>query len=164
MIVLLTPEEIECYSEVGNQRYNACVKANVKDTIRSGQDPQKIHRLGAVGEYVFCKAFGLKFDLCTKPRSGSEDGILDTYTDANIKRPLRYDVKSTKNKEGHLWATRKINKDVELYVLVHVGGEINEIVGYAFKEDFINKEHEVTTESGLCYQMYRSELTPFIEP
>ena len=81
----------------------------------------------------FVKKFNLFPDFDISLRSGSFDG--------KTKNGKRYDIKSTKNKNGNLLATLKHNKDVDIYVLAYVDNNEVDLVGWIDKDEFINEKN-----------------------
>ena len=96
------------------------------------QDGSEADVMGLMAEYAFSKHFNTFPDLGLTPRSGSEDGTYKGY---------RYDIKSTKYKNGKLLSTLKVNDDVDMYVLATVEDSTVTFPGWAFKKDLIKKEN-----------------------
>ncbi len=132
MIVNLDPSEVLICECIGRMRALIARSANVKDQKIGKQDGNDADVMGIKGEYAFAKHFNVFPDLGLTPRSGSYDGILRGFT---------YDIKSTHIRNGHLLATKKVNPDIEMYVLCIVTENQVEIKGYIFKKDLIKPEN-----------------------
>ena len=132
MIVELNPSEILVCECIGRMRCLIARSANVKDQKIGQQDGSDADVMGIKAEYAFAKHFNVFPDLGLTPRSGSYDGIL---------KEVAYDIKSTHIKTGHLLATKKVNPDVDMYVLCIVTRNQVDIKGYIFKKDFIKPEN-----------------------
>ena len=126
--------------------------ANVKDQKIGNQNGIESDVMGIKAEYAFAKYFNVFPDLGLSPRSGSCDGRL---------KGVAYDIKSTHIKSGHLLATKKVNPDVDMYVLCVVTQNQVDIKGYIFKKDFIKPENLKTLGHGEGYCLEQSALTPF---
>ena len=154
MIVELDSSEILVCECIGRMRSLIARSANVKDQKIGNQNGIESDVMGIKAEYAFAKYFNVFPDLGLSPRSGSYDGIL---------KGVAYDIKSTHVKSGHLLATRKVNPDVDMYVLCVVTKNQVDIKGYIFKKDFIKPENlkrfgNATHES---YCVEQSALKPF---
>ena len=154
MIIELTPPEILVCQCIGRMRSLIARSANVKDQKIGNQNGSNADVQGFIAEYAFAKQFNVFPDLGLIPRSGSCDGKL---------KGVAYDIKSTHIKSGHLLATKKVNPDVDMYVLCVVTKNQVDIKGYIFKKDFIKPENlkrfgNATHES---YCVEQSALKPF---
>ena len=132
MIVELDSSEILVCECIGRMRSLISRSANVKDQKIGNQNGSESDVMGIKGEYAFAKYFNVFPDLGLIPRSGSYDGKL---------KGVAYDIKSTHRKNGHLLATKKVNPDVDMYVLCVVTQNQVDIKGYIFKKDFIRPEN-----------------------
>ena len=132
MIVELTPSEILVCECIGRMRSLIARSAHVQDQKIGNQNGSDADVMGIKGEYAFAKDFNVFPDLGLIPRSGSYDGKL---------KGVAYDIKSTHRKNGHLLATKKVNPDVDMYVLCVVTQNQVDIKGYIFKKDFIKPEN-----------------------
>ena len=156
MIVELNPSEVLVCECIGRMRSLIARSAHIEDRKIGNQNGSDADVMGIKVEYAFAKQFNIFPDLGLSPRSGSYDGIL---------KGVAYDIKSTHVKSGHLLATRKVNPDVDMYVLCVVTKNQVDIKGYIFKKDFIKPENlkrfgNATHES---YCVAQSALTPFKE-
>jgi len=104
-------------------------------------------------EYAFAKWHNIFPDFGLSPRSGSYDGI--------TKKGLRYDVKSTSNKNGNLLSTLKVNKDIDIYILAYVFEDSVEFIGWAWKDDLIKEENIKDLGHGHGYFLSREKLRGF---
>tara|TARA_R100001015_G_C4536039_1_gene101163 strand:- start:152 stop:622 length:471 start_codon:yes stop_codon:yes gene_type:complete len=152
MIVELSPSEVLVCECIGRMRSLIARTANVKDQKIGQHDGSDADVMGFKGEYAFAKHFNVFPDLGLSPRSGSYDGVLKDF---------KYDIKSTHIKNGHLLATKKINPDVDIYVLCIVDNNLVDIKGYVKKEDFIITENLKTLGHGEGYCLNQSQLTQF---
>ena len=152
MIVELNPSEILVCECIGRMRSLIARSANVKDQKIGNQNGIESDVMGIKAEYAFAKYFNVFPDLGLSPRSGSCDGRL---------KGVAYDIKSTHIKSGHLLATKKVNPDVDMYVLCVVTKNQVDIKGYIFKKDFIKPENLKTLGHGEGYCLEQSALTPF---
>ena len=152
MIVELSPSEVLVCECIGRMRSLIARIANVKDQKIGQHDGNDADVMGFKGEYAFAKHFNVFPDLGLSPRSGSYDGVLKDF---------KYDIKSTNIKNGHLLATKKINPDVDIYVLCIVDNNLVDIKGYVKKEDFIITENLKTLGHGEGYCLNQSQLTQF---
>ena len=152
MIVELDSSEILVCECIGRMRSLIARSANVKDQKIGNQNGIESDVMGIKAEYAFAKYFNVFPDLGLSPRSGSCDGRL---------KGVAYDIKSTHIKRGHLLATKKVNPDVDMYVLCVVTKNQVDIKGYIFKKDFIKPENLKTLGHGEGYCLEQSALTPF---
>ena len=132
MIVELDSSEILVCECIGRMRSLIARSANVKDQKIGNQNGIESDVMGIKAEYAFAKYFNVFPDLGLSPRSGSCDGKL---------KGVAYDIKSTHIKSGHLLATKKVNPDVDMYVLCVVTQNQVDIKGYIFKKDLIKPEN-----------------------
>lgn len=128
MTVTLEPDEILICEQLGRLRSLIARSAGVVDAKIGKQDGSEADVMGIKAEYAFAKRFNTFPDLGLVPRSGSPDGIIKGYA---------YDIKSTAHQMGRLLASRKVNPDVEIYVLCIVERHQVEIKGYATKDELI---------------------------
>jgi len=152
MIVNLDSSEVLVCEILGRLRALTARSAGVKDTKVGKQNGDDSDVMGIKAEYAFAKHFNVFPDLGLTPRSGSADGILQGYS---------YDIKSTDYANGNLLATRKINPDVDMYVLCIVSKTQVDIKGYVMKEDFISPNNLKDMKHGEGYCLGQSQLTKF---
>ena len=154
MIVNLDSSEVLICECIGRMRSLIARSANVTDQKIGQQDGSDADVMGMKGEYAFAKHFNIFPDLGLTPRSGSYDGILKGIT---------YDIKSTQIRNGHLLATKKVNPDVEMYVLCVVTKNQVDIKGYIFKKDFIRPENfkRFGNSKDKSYCLEQSQLKKF---
>lgn len=136
MTITLTPDEILVCQQIGGLRAITARAQRVVDTKVTTDAGLDIDQLGFIGEYAFCKAFNICPDFGMVARSGSYDCLLE-----RDGQSYRVDVKTTKVKTGRLLATRKVNPDVDLYVLAIVDGLNVHFPGFALKNDLIKEEN-----------------------
>ena len=151
--VKLTPDEITVCQVLGRMRSLIARGANVKDAKVGDQDGSEADVTGMMAEYAFAKQMNCFPDLGLSPRSGSADGLLKGKT---------YDIKSTKYKTGRLLATKKVNDDVDFYVLTVVNQDTVDIIGWAWKDELINKNNLKDLGHGEGYCLEQSELRPVV--
>ena len=132
MIVELNPSEVLVCECIGRMRSLIARSAHVQDKKIGNQNGSDADVMGMKAEYAFAKHFNVFPDLGLSPRSGSCDGKL---------QGVAYDIKSTHRKNGHLLATKKVNPDVDMYVLCVVTQNQVDIKGYIFKKDLIKPKN-----------------------
>ncbi|BAR14278.1 hypothetical protein [uncultured Mediterranean phage uvMED] len=152
MIVELSPSEVLVCECIGRMRSLIARTANVKDVKIGQHDGSNADVMGFKGEYAFAKYFNVFPDLGLSPRSGSYDGVLKNY---------KYDIKSTHIKNGRLLATKKVNPDVDIYVLCIVEDNHVDIKGYVEKKDFIMPQNLKSLGHGEGYCLNQSQLKQF---
>ena len=106
--VRLSQGEVMLCKVVGNLRAIVARSAGVIDKKMTPSSGLSIDEDGLLAEYAFCKHMNCFPDLVVGPRSGSYDCVLHGY---------RFDIKSTRIKDGRLLATLKQNDDVDIYAL-----------------------------------------------
>ncbi|NBW14872.1 MAG: hypothetical protein EBR82_43415 [Caulobacteraceae bacterium] len=153
MKVKLDLMEIELCKYIGISRSNMARKNNVMDAKIGNQNGIEADIQGFMAEYAFAKKFNLFPDFGLSIRSGSYDGI--------TKKGYRYDIKSTKNKNGNLLSTLKINNDIDIYVLAFVENDTVEFVGWANKNELINENNIKDLGHGKGYFLSRNKLKKF---
>ena len=152
-IVNLDPDEILVCEVLGRMRSLNARAANVRDVKLGDQSGEYSDVLGMKAEYAFAKLFNTFPDLGLTPRAGSADGILAGYA---------YDIKATNYKNGKLLATKKINPDVQMYVLAVVTEpNIVDFKGYLFKEEFIKNSNLQNLGHGEGYCVPQNRLKKF---
>ena len=159
MIIELTPPEILVCQCIGRMRSLIARSANVKDQKVGEQDGNNADVMGFMAEYAFAKHFNVFPDIGLTPRSGSCDGKI-TLKDSRV---VSYDVKATHIRNGRLLATKKVNPDVDIYVLCIVTDNQVDIKGYVKKENFIKSENLKTIGRIEGYCLEQSQLKPFPE-
>jgi hypothetical protein len=152
MIVELKQDELTVCEVIGRLRSLISKCSNLKDTKMGAQNGMESDVMGVIAEYAFAKCFNTFPDFGLTPRSGSCDGVYKNY---------RYDIKSTKYKNGQLLSTLKVNKDVDLYVLAIVDNNSVNFVGYVLKDELIKKENIKDLGRGLGYCLEQTNLRPF---
>jgi len=159
MIIELTPPEILVCQCIGRMRSLIARSANVKDQKAGEQDGNNADVMGFMAEYAFAKHFNVFPDIGLTPRSGSCDGKIP-LKDFSV---VSYDVKATHIRNGRLLATKKVNPDVDIYVLCIVTDNQVDIKGYVKKENFIKSENLKTIGRVEGYCLEQSQLKPFPE-
>ena len=159
MIVELSPSEILVCQCIGRMRSLIARSANVKDQKAGEQDGNNADVMGFMAEYAFAKHFNVFPDIGLTPRSGSCDGKIPLKD----FRVVSYDIKSTHIRNGRLLATKKVNPDVDMYVLCIVTDNQVDIKGYVKKESFIKPENLKTIGKVESYCLEQSQLQPFPE-
>jgi len=147
--MILEPDEITICETVGRLRSLIARSSRVKDAKMGGQDGAASDVMGMKAEYAFAKAFNTFPDLGLKPRSGSPDGFLNGK---------RYDVKSTHHLDGMLLSTRKVNPDIDVYVLATVKNRCVRFVGWASKEELIKEDNLIDLGYGKGYGLDQNQL------
>ena len=159
MIIELTPPEILVCQCIGRMRSLIARSANVKDQKAGEQDGNNADVMGFMAEYAFAKHFNVFPDIGLTPRSGSCDGKIP-LKDFSV---VSYDVKATHIRNGRLLATKKVNPDVDIYILCIVTDNQVDIKGYVKKENFIKSENLKTIGRVEGYCLEQSQLKPFPE-
>ena len=153
LIVTLEPDEVLVCEQLGRMRSLIARTSGVNDVKMGNQDGMIADVMGMKGEYAFAKAFNTFPDLGLTPRSGGADGRVHGYA---------YDVKTTNYKNGKLLATKKINPDVDMYVLaVILSPQVIDIKGYLMKEQFIREGNICDVGHGEGYCAEQSQLFKF---
>jgi hypothetical protein len=151
--IYLEPDEVLICEIIGRLRSLNSRAANVPDYKIGAHSGEDADVMGVKGEYAFAKLFNTFPDLGLTPRSGSADGVL---------MGISYDVKSTRYPEGKLIATKKINPDVDMYVLAVVTEPDKiDIKGYLLKEHFIKDTNIHNIGHGECYCVPQTALNKF---
>lgn len=152
MKVKLNPDELLLCQMIGRLRSLIARSSGVKDAKIGGQDGAEADVMGVTAEYAFAKQFNTFPDFGLSPRSGSYDGVYKGY---------RYDIKSTRYKNGKLLSTLKVNKDIDIYVLAIVDSSSVDFVGYALKDELIRKENVKNLGMGDGYCLEQCMLRAF---
>ena len=147
--VTLEPDEITICETVGRLRSLVARSSKVKDAKMGDQNGPEADVMGMKAEYAFAKVFNVFPDLGLTPRSGSPDGILNSQ---------RYDIKSTHHLDGRLLSTRKVNPDIDVYVLGIVKNSIVRFVGWASKEELIKEDNLIDLGYGKGYGLDQNQL------
>jgi|TARA_R110000823_G_scaffold314028_1_gene442324 hypothetical protein len=150
--VKLNPDEVTVCQIIGRMRSLIARSAKVDDKKMGTQDGCEADVLGLMAEYGFSKLFNTFPDLGLSPRSGSADGII---------KEKGYDVKSTTHKNGRLLSTKKVNPDVDVYVLAIVDGASITFPGWAYKADLIKNENLINLGFGEGYGLTQDKLRRF---
>lgn len=125
--VTLEPAEMAACRMMGNLRTHACRVAGSKKGGDFGGDPIEWDENGFIGEYAFCKAHNLFFDITGIPRKHGYDCIKDGK---------RVDVKTTTWKNGVLLVYESHNRDVDVYVMAILDGLTVHFPGYCGADKF----------------------------
>ena len=153
MIVTLQPDEIQICQMIGRMRSLIARGNGVRDAKMGDQDGSEADVMGFMAEYGFAKKMNCFPDLGLTPRSGSADG--------KMKSGKRYDVKSSDHRKARLLSTKKVNPDVDIYVLCVVNGNTLDFKGWASKEDLIKEENEIDLGHGPGYALDQDKLRKF---
>ena len=153
MIVTLQPDEIQVCQIIGRMRSLIARGNGVYDAKMGDQDGSDADVMGFMAEYGFAKKMNCFPDLGLTPRSGSADG--------KMKSGKRYDVKSSDLRKARLLSTKKVNPDVDIYVLCVVNGNTLDFKGWANKEDLIKDENEIDLGHGPGYALDQDKLRRF---
>lgn len=153
MIVTLEPDEIQVCQVIGRMRSLIARGNGVYDAKMGDQDGSEADVMGFMAEYGFAKKMNVFPDLGLTPRSGSADG--------KMKSGKRYDVKSSDLRKARLLSTKKVNPDVDIYVLCVVNGNTLDFKGWANKEDLIKEENEIDLGHGPGYALDQDKLRKF---
>ncbi len=153
MVVELDPNEVELCEYIGELRSSIARQNNVRDAKIGDHDGVSADIQGFKAEYAFAKQNNLFTDLGLSPRSGSADGV--------TKNGSRYDIKSTSHRYGNLLSTLKVNQDIDIYVLAFVDKNKIEFIGWATKEELINKKNIKNLGHGSGYFLSRYNLHKF---
>lgn len=148
MIVTLDEMEIELCNFIGKKRSEIARSNNVKDAKIGDHNGIEADIQGFKAEYAFAKHFNLFPDFGLSPRSGSYDGV--------TKNGSRYDIKSTKHKNGNLLSTLKVNPDVDIYILAYINENVIDFIGWSKKEENIKD-----LGHGKGYFLSREKLNKF---
>ena len=152
MILELNEAEYNLCQILGRMRTLISRGTGVKDAKVGKQDGAEADVMGTVAEYAFAKQFNTFPDFAPSPRSGSYDGML---------KGNRYDIKSSSYPNARLLSTRKVNPDVDFYVLCIVEGKKVDVKGWAWKKDLIKDENLKDLGHGKGYCLEQSKLKPF---
>ena len=137
---------------IGRMRNIVNRNFKVKDNKVGTETSVNIDVQGFLAEYAFAKHFNTFPDFDLRPRSGSYDAFYKGY---------RYDIKSTRRKNGRLITTTKINPDVDIYILAIVDDTEVDFIGYAFKDELIRAENIIDLGYGDTYVLERNKLHNF---
>lgn len=153
MVVYLDDMEVELCKFIGTKRSQIARLNNVKDAKIGSHNGVDADIQGFKAEYAFAKHFNIFPDFGLSPRSGSADGV--------TKSGAKYDIKSTKHKNGNLLSTLKVNPDVDVYVLAYVNDNLVEFIGWARKQELIKEENIKDLGHGSGYFLSRNKLNKF---
>lgn len=153
MKIYLSEQELNLCKFIGEQRSMIARSNNIFDAKIGKQNGIESDIQGFIAEYAFAKHFNYFPDFGLSPRSGSYDGI--------TRKGVRYDIKSTNNKNGNLLSTLKINKDIDIYILAYVYNDFVEFIGWTYKEELIKEENIKDLGHGKGYFLNRSNLKKF---
>ena len=151
IVVELSEEEIITCRLIGNLRSISSRLNKVNDARMGDQSSYATDEVGAIGEYAFCKHFNIFFDPSIKVRSGSYDCLY---------KGKRIDIKTTEYAKGRLVATKKINPDVDIFVLAVLDIEKNVVAfpGYALASELYQDSNMTDLGHGTCYAMDAHKL------
>jgi len=153
MKIKLDKHELDLCEYIGKQRSNIARSNNVFDAKIGTQDGVDADIQGFKAEFAFAKYINVFPDFGLSPRSGSYDGV--------TPKGFRYDIKSTKHKNGNLLSTLKVNNDIDVYILAYVDEDLVEFIGWAYKCDLIKEENIKDLGHGKGYFLSRELLTKF---
>ena len=145
--VQLSPAEMVVCKMLGNLRTLAARSANGKDaglstSLETDED-------GVIAEMAFCKHWNIFFDPEASPRKHSYDCVL---------KGKRIDIKSTRHKNGRLLATKKINPDIDIFVLAIIEENKVSFVGYATAAQLYDTSNLTDLGHGEGYAIEQKEL------
>lgn len=151
--VKLDPIELAACRMMGNLRSHASRINGSKVSFYNGNDPLDTDEDGFIGEYAFCKANNLFFDITAKPRLGGYDCIY---------KGQRIDVKTTRWTHGKLMVKDINNTDIDVYVLVILEDNTIRFPGYCT----INRLKEegarlLNSDGSYRYEMTQDKLSPW---
>lgn len=130
MNIKLTASEQNIVRHIAEQRQKSNRQGGVTNKKVGGQSDDITDLNGFGGELAFCKAMNLYPDLDIVPGGGEE------LADATLIDGRRVDVKTSPHPKANLVA-RKIQGDIELFILVRGNLPDYELIGYATREELI---------------------------
>jgi hypothetical protein len=145
--VELTDTELIVCKLIGNLRTLSNRANKVKDAgqftnLETDED-------GVLGEFAFCKHWNIYFDADVSPRAHTHDCLL---------KGKKIDVKTTRVKTGRLLATKKVNPDIDIFVLAIVDGNKVSFPGYLLAGDMYQDKNLTNLGHGELYAVQQSEL------
>lgn len=134
MKIRLTQDEYAYCSQHGAERTRNNRAHNVKTDQRGTKTHTQYDVFGALGEFAFCKLFGVPFDGSIGVRSGGAD----TYLCG-----VAIDVKSTDLSNGRLLANMSsLKHPVDVFVLMtSQNGYVWNFVGWAASDELLRTEN-----------------------
>ena len=154
MVVNISRSELVFCWQLASLRYHANVSRKVKEHIQSSRDPMEIHLDGVISEYAFCKHFNVFLNCDTEPRSGGFDALCNGY---------RFDIKSSRRKDTHLYISQKINKIVDFYALGIISEDKLSVdfKGHINYQSARSEDYATVRNGEILYVVPQSKLTPF---
>ena len=150
MFIKLSPSELRMCRFIGAMRY-ATTNDACAEQIQSDLDPLGIVVDGVIGEYCVAKHLNLHFSMDTDLRDWGADLI--------SKNGKTIDVKTTKFKNGRLFATKTSQKkDFDIYILCELNEDGVDIVGWIYRNEFIKDENLIDGKKGQYYAIHNSKL------
>lgn len=164
MIIKLTHEELKFLWDLSATRLQVNEQNKIKNQKR---DPNKsdieIGFIGACGEFAFCRAFGLDYDISTHSRSGGMDCQMNGY---------RFDVKASKNRGDYVFVKFRDYPYIDMFSFCHVQRDVMQclkygsgitvvILGYQRKEFIVNNRNIINGYDGPCYSIKTKNLHKF---
>ena len=151
-VVPITPDLRLIASIVGGMRAMVNRRGGVSDKKIGPQNGLVADQDAILGELAFAMLNNVWPDLSMTPRSGSADGRVGKY---------RYDVKTTRRRDGRLVATLKTNPDVDVYVLAILDDEQVLFPGYALAAELCHESRITNLSHGPTYAMDQDQLRPW---
>lgn len=109
---------------------------------------------GVVGEVAFCKHFNVFFNPQALYRENSYDAFY---------KNKRIDVKTTLMRNPKLCASKKINPDVDIFVLASWSGNEVTFIGFALASELYQEANLTTTAFSEVYALEIPQLRKFRE-
>jgi|GEM_PF-728794 hypothetical protein len=153
--VTLTASEQEVVRYIAAQRFESNRKEKVVNAKVGKQPDDFVDLTGFGGELAFCKAFNLYPDLNIVARGGED------LADAVLPDGRRVDVKTSSHPKPNLVA-RKIQADIDLFVLVKGTLPTYEIFGYAERKQLADAPKR-DLGHGLTHFLPAEELRPVVK-
>lgn len=151
--VTLTDADLIACRLIGNLRTLGWIAGKANYTPYNSQDVIGMNEDGFIGEYAFCKANNLFFDITSQPRRGGYDCLFHGQ---------RIDVKTTLWETGKLMVKDIGNEDVDVYVLAIFNGQTVTFPGYCTAQRLRRDGKRYNNPDGTHgYEMLQSELTPW---
>ena len=116
------------------------------------QDGMTADQDAIIGELAFAKAHNVWPDLSLKPRSGSADLLIGGK---------RIDIKSTRHPNGRLLGKRKVNEDVDVYVLAIISDHQVTFPGWAHRHELYDDNNLINLGHGFSYGLTQDQLNPW---
>jgi hypothetical protein len=159
-------EEVEACIRVSKQRTGKNRAGNVKDANFSGRNGEDIDLQGVLGEYAFCKLFGLPIEIFdTTCRSASNDTF-----DARLPNGFTVDIKTTIKLDASILVSVWKNKNPpDCYALmIYTNGSkeldrnamlttnlpVLEFKGFVMSKHILQPQTLITMGRGDCFTHY----------